>query len=995
MDVYQQFIHKSRYARWRDDLNRREHWDETAQRYVDFIKEHCAERNTPLPDDVLADIYNSIYNLEVMPSMRALMTAGKAAQKDFVSTYNCAYIPIDNIKSFDEILYVLACGTGIGFSVEEMYTSKLPEIPDILIKSDTTIVVPDSKIGWATSLRELVSLLYAGKIPNWDVSKVRPAGARLKTFGGRASGPAPLVSLFEFTVSLFRKAVGRKFTTLECHDLVCKIAECIIVGGVRRSALISLSDLSDQRMRTAKSGKWWEIDVQRALANNSAVYNSKPEIGQFLSEWKSLYESKSGERGFFNRDFANKHAKKFGRREYEGIDFGGNPSLRKGTKVWTTEGVFNIEDLEGKTFFVKNLNGVISPAKCWLSGKNKQLVKIKLRGGHDYYATKEHKWPVVSKNGSVTKKTSIELRKGDYLPTGKVEKLTSGVEGSYSDGFVIGWNLGDGWITERKDTGKKQIGFIVNNEDRNVAKIINDYLKTECSYSGDFINKSEINVNNKNLVAIFDKFQVKHKSNGLPVSVWTYASEDFRKGLINGLFSSDGHIETGSQRVTLSSAHEKLIRDISELLGFYGIKSSVVSRISQSYAVGSKTYTKTTYSYELKIGDSVSIDTFKSLFKLSSNKKQTTLENYSLKNKNSLDRILISSVEETDLYEDVWDIQVEDDTHCFQLAHCITGNCNEIFLRPYQFCNLTNVILRPEDDIDVVKRKVEIATIIGTIQSSFTDFRYLRSVWKKNCEEERLLGVGMSAIMDNPMMNAWKGYSKSIIENYTKGKTTTLTETLDLLREHAVEVNKKWADHLEINQSTAITCVKPDGNSSQLNKCSSGIHPTYSRYYTRTVRMAKTDPLSKVLIESGIPVEDDATNPTTGYVFSFPIESPKHSVLRNEVTAIDQLELYKVYQNHYTEHKPSITVYVRENEWIDVAAWVYKNFDSLGGVSFLPHSDHTYRQAPYQELTKEEYQEFYNKFPKSINWDLLSEYEAEDLTENTHALACVSGVCEL
>lgn len=579
-----------------------------------------------------------VYCFEVPTTNSFLLTKN-------ILTGNCSFLPIDNIKSFDEVLYILANGTGVGFSVEQQYVSKLPEVPDTLIQSDTIIVVPDSKIGWATALRELISLLYAGKIPHWDVSKIRPAGARLKTMGGRASGSGPLVEVFEYTVSLFKRAIGRQLTTIECHDLVCKIAESIIVGGVRRAALISLSDLSDERMRSAKSGQWWLTNVERALANNSAVYTEKPTIAKFLDEWKSLYESQSGERGIFNREQIYKHNERFGRRENEGIHFGVNP-------------------------------------------------------------------------------------------------------------------------------------------------------------------------------------------------------------------------------------------------------------------------------------------------------------------------------------------------------------CGEINLRPFQFCNLSNVILRPTDTIDDVERKVRLATIIGTIQSTFTDFRYLRSAWKKNCDEERLLGVGMSAIMDNPMMNAWQGYSEEIIKKYTLGKTKNLEETLSRLRELAVSVNKEWAKRLGIEESKAITCVKPDGNSSQFNGCSSGIHPAYSPFYLRTVRMAKTDPVSKVLIDSGVYFEDDVTNPNTGYVFTFPIKSSA-TVFRNDVSAIDQLELYKTYHDNYTEHNPSITIYVRENEWLDVAAWVYKNFDSIGGVSFLPHTDHIYKQAPYQEITEEEYNEWLVKTPQAIKWDLLSTYELDDQTTSAKELACVAGVCEL
>lgn len=626
MDAYQKYIHLSRYARWIEDKNRRETWEETVTRYCDFFdKMHPGK----FPYN---RVYQAIVNLDVMPSMRALMSAGKALERDHMAGYNCSFVAIDNQRAFDEIMFILMCGTGVGFSVERQFIAELPVVAEDFHHADTVIIVPDNKIGWASSFRDLVSLLYAGRIPKWDLSKLRPAGARLKTFGGRSSGPAPLDELFHFTVGLFQKAAGRKLNSLECHDLVCKIAEVVVVGGVRRSALISLSNLTDERMRNAKNGQWWETEGQRALANNSAAYTEKPDIGIFMREWLSLYDSKSGERGIFNRVSAIRKAKENGRREFESWDFGTNP-------------------------------------------------------------------------------------------------------------------------------------------------------------------------------------------------------------------------------------------------------------------------------------------------------------------------------------------------------------CGEIILRPNGLCNLSEVIVRENDTFDTLKEKVEIATIIGTFQSTLTNFRYVRASWRKNAEEERLLGVSMTGIMDNEFLNGnLQGMSG-------------LADTLNRLKNHTIEINKKWAAELGINPSAAITTVKPSGTVSQLVNSASGIHPRYAGHYIRTVRADKRDPLSIMMKDMGVPCEDDVMN-SSNYVFAFPQKAPLNSVMRDDMTAIQQLEHYLQYQKHWCEHNPSITVYVREKEWLSVGAWVYENFDSIGGVSFLPHSDHVYKQAPYQECSEEVYAEAVRSMPE-IDWTRLPEYEKYDSTTGTQELSCMSGVCEI
>lgn len=617
MDDYQRFIAISRYARWLDDEGRRETWEETVDRFIVNVVKDLPEKE---------DIRKAILNLEVMPSMRALMTAGPALQRDNTCAYNCSYLPVDDPKAFDEAMFILLCGTGVGFSVERQYISKLPEVPERLFNSDTTIVVRDSKEGWAKAYRQLVALLYSGEIPKWDVSKVRPAGARLKTFGGRASGPAPLVDLFNFTVNKFKSAVGRKLSSIEAHDIMCKIGEIVVVGGVRRSAMISLSNLSDDRMRHAKSGQWWEQNPQRALSNNSVCYTETPDMEAFLREWVSLIESKSGERGIFNRLGASKII----------------PSRR---------------------------------------------------------------------------------------------------------------------------------------------------------------------------------------------------NPDFEFG---------------------------------------------------------------------------------------------------------------------------------------------TNPCSEIILRPHQFCNLTEVVVRPEDTIDDLSSKVRLATILGTIQSTYTKFPYLRKIWTVNTEEERLLGVSLTGILDNPLMT-------------TKNKG--LEKTLQHLKQVAIDTNKEYAKKLGIPESTAITCVKPSGTVSQLVNSASGIHPRWSEYYIRSVRADNKDPLTEFLKSQKVPNEPCMMKSDSTTIFYFPQKAPEKSVFRKDMTAIEQLELWLIYQNNWCEHKPSITVYVRDNEWLEVGAFVYKNFDKMSGVSFLPYSDHSYKQAPYEEVTEGEYKRFMSVFPKQVKWEEFS--EQEDNTKGVSTFACSGDYCEV
>lgn len=633
VDPYRNFIAVSRYARWDEEKGRRETWTETVDRYITFMDSHLVNKYSfDMSLDDLREIRSAITNHQVMPSMRALMTAGPALERENLAGYNCSFIAVDSPRAFDEALYVLMNGTGLGFSVNQEDVNKLPVIDDEFYQSDTTIVVADSKLGWAKALKELVAMLYTGQVPFINTDKVRPQGARLKTFGGRASGPGPLREVMDYFIRTFKKAAGRKLTTLECHDLMCKIAEIVVVGGVRRAALISLSDLGDHKLAKAKVGEWWNGQSQRALANNSAIYTDKPDVETFLAEWTNLIESKSGERGIFNLDSIRKHIDKTGRRDSSKVQ-GVNP-------------------------------------------------------------------------------------------------------------------------------------------------------------------------------------------------------------------------------------------------------------------------------------------------------------------------------------------------------------CGEIALRPNGLCNLTEVVVEPNDNIDVIKQKIRLATILGTYQATLTNFKYLRKSWRENAEEERLLGVSLTGQFGNAFFNGSEGLDK-------------LAAALDELRAYAIEVNKEWAAKFGINPSAAITTVKPSGTVSQLVKSSSGMHPWHSEYYLRSVRNSNNDPVTAFLKDAGIPNEPCAMRPQDTTVFFYPTAAPKGAITRKDLSAIEHLEIWRVYRNHWTEHNPSVTISVRDEEWVDVAAWVYRNWEDVAGISFLPTSDHVYKQAPYQDIVQEEYEAWLERMPKDVHWSLLSHYEVEDNTESSQTLACVAGGCEI
>jgi len=757
--LYQQFIHKSRYARWIDEKKRRETWSETVDRYVAFMFEGVC--SGLIDKDVERVIRDSIFNLDVMPSMRAMMTAGKALRRDNVAGYNCAYVAIDDVRAFDEILYILMCGTGVGYSVESRSTDKLPVVAEEFYDSGTIIAVPDSKIGWATSFRELISLLCAGKVPTWDLSKLRPAGAPLKTFGGRSSGPAPLNDLFHFTVNLFKRSVGRRLRPDEVSDLVCKTAEIVVVGGVRRSALLCLCDLEDRLMRNYKTGDWRKTNPYRALANISAVYNDRPAVSSFMKEWTALYESQSGERGIFNRAGANRLCERIGRK-VEG-QLGLNPCCFTGDmRLLTDRGYQDFASLSGKRVNIVNSSGEITQGSVWSNGE-KRVVKVNFhnRDYNSIVCTPDHRFMLV-----------------------------------------------DG---------------------------------TECSAA-----------------------------------------------------------DLKGQR-----AMPDLDRDKDE-------------------------------------------------------------------------GILVSSIVDAGAAE-VFDF-TEPETHWGVVEGVVVHN-SEILLRSAQFCNLTEVVVRADDNRETLLKKVEAATILGTIQSMLTNFRYLRKKWKNNCEEERLLGVSLTGIMDN--------------ETLAGKNDEDLGALLSEMRGHAREVNKKWAAILGTNPSAALTCVKPSGTVSQLVNSSSGIHDRHDEIYIRNVLGDNKDPLTKFLSTIGVPNEPSAYYGDCA-VFSFPVRGPKGSG-RLTRTARQQLDHWLKYQHHWCDHKPSCTVYIGKDEWFDVAAWLWDNFEHVSGISFLPkdESEHRYSQLPYQDASEEEVATLESKMPLEIDWDAMSKFEQSDLTAGAKTYACSGDKCEL
>ncbi len=755
-DIYSTFIYKRTYSRWDWEKGRREQWEETVERYFNFFRPR-------VPEQLLKSFEKAkqyVLDKKVMPSMRALWSAGEALEKDNIAGYNCAYLIIDRPKAFSEMMYILMNGTGAGFSVERQYIVKLPEIPAKLQHDDAKIVVDDSKRGWAEAYEEYINGLYNGHIHPVDFSEVRPEGAILKTFGGRASGPEPLKRLVEFTERVFQNAKGRKLNSLECHDIACYVASIVVVGGVRRSACISLSNLSDLRMRDAKQGQFWETSDWRMLSNNSTAYTERPEMSIFMDEWQRLMDSQTGERGIFNREAANIIAEKTGRRKPH-EDFGCNPSLRAGTKLLTKDGIFPIEELENTEFKVNTLNNEWSDAKCWLSGKNKQLMEIKLTGGLSYFCTKEHKWPVLI-DGKINKKETTELKSDDLLFTisDNFKMDHYGDVGNYDDGFLIGWNLGDGWITDRSDVDYRQFGFCYNKTEAEIGQKLQTLLKKYCSANfSERKSTFEYNTVSLKLKQLFDVHQVSHKSAGLPKTIWAEDSDSFRRGLIDGLFSADGSVsDTGD--ISFYTSHELMANDVSDLLGFYGIRNSVlkIERDHCSFPNG-KEYDRSYVLYHVRIRNKVNKKRFSEIFQLTSLKKQALLENNKLIETKPENVIKIVDVIKTDIFEDVWDVSVNDETHTFQLAHCFTGNCSEIILRPDEFCVKGDTPLITKNSID------EIENLIDQTVEVWNGEEWTDVVVRKISENQRMLRVTLT---DGSYLDCTEDHKFSVKDRFKK-----------------------------------------------------------------------------------------------------------------------------------------------------------------------------------------------------------------------------------
>ncbi len=877
----QQYLHKSKYSRFQDETHSRESWEETVSRYMRFASDHIKTKYGQATEawEAVADkIQDGILNTRIMPSMRLLMTAGEAARRENMAAYNCFYAAINKKRRFSDALYILLAGTGVGFSCGRQEINRLPTIADIISPVDDTIVVKDTKKGWASAYRKLIDYLYQGEVPNVDYSKIRPAGSRLKTFGGRASGPEPLRELFEFTIAVFKKAHNRKLTSIEVHDIMCKIAEVVVVGGTRRSALMSLSDLSDRRMREAKVGSWWNDNPQRALSNNSAVYTEKPDMETFMEEWLSLVRSKSGERGIFNRQAAQKQAAKYGKRP-ENVDYGCNPCCVTGdTKILTNKGHIPIVETVGKPTVIWN-GKEWSEVESFFAGHH-PIFSVTLSDGTSLNVTGNHKW--VLSNGSVGH-------------TYRVPTAT----------LLIGDKL-----------AKFEMPLVIKGTDPDVVASENTSVPVNASisYCLDW------------LAGILD-----------------------RSGVVIKYQDCDGF--------KITSDDMKYLLDIKLMLSRLGVSATISSEdgITNLFIDGHGTFTLGNLGLETKDAN----------WRMSKPKCDT---------RKHVTVVSIVPAGDADVY-----CFEEPINHTGTFNGIVTGQ-SEIILHPNgQTCNLTEIVVRSEDTLQDLLDKIELCTILGTYQCTLTDFEFVDPEIKTLCEKERLLGVSMTGIMDHPVLNR---------------VTEKAVDWLTKLRDHAEKVNEKWAKIFEIGPSCAITCVKPSGSVSVLTDAGTGgLHPRFSQYYIRNVRQDNKDPLTNFLKTTGIPYEPDAYKPDSQTVFSFVVKGPEMAVFRQDRTAIEQLEHWLMFQRYFCDHKPSITVYVRDDEWLEVGAWVYKNFDEVSGVAFLPFSDHVYKQAPFIPITEEEYLALEEKLPKEIDWASFIEYD--DMTEGSQELACVGGSCSI
>lgn len=979
---YQEYIHQSKYARWREDLGRRENWEETVDRFIEQIERQTGHLGSDLSPEESEELRQAILNLEILPSMRAFMTAGKALERDNVAGYNCAYVAINRQHVFDEILYILCCGTGVGFSVERQFIKQLPEIPDEVFPTDTTIKVRDSKIGWATAFRELISLLYAGNIPSWDMSAVRPEGTPLKTFGGRASGPGPLEELFHYTIEVFRQAVGRKLTSEECHGIVCKIGDVVVVGGVRRSALLSLFNPSDERMLNAKNGRWYDDPMREhyALANNSAAYTEKPDMERFLDKWTTLVSSKSGEPGIFNREAAKVKCRSIGRDDTP--EFGVNPCVTADTWVMTDSGPKTVLDLIGESFNAVVDGSVYTSGGFWKTGI-KEVLSLVTQEGYQLRLTSNHR--VMTPKGWVEAET---LRPGDKIKLNNHRAFEGwpGI-GSFNEGWLLGELIGDGNFSGTQ----AQVKFWGESQSLMLDRAV-ELIHTTVGGRSDLVGHTHANysvASSKNLADLASQYGITNGIKAVSEEV-ERASSAFQRGFLKGLFDADGSVQGTQQKgisVRLSQSNIGNLRAVQRMLLRLGIQSAIYEnrrgagvRILPDGKGGQSEFwcqaqhelvitNDNLFVYRDRVGFEEPAKSELLDLLLSQYKRTPNRGNFEVRVKEIF----------TDGLEAVYDCTVPD-IHAFDANGLYVHNCGEIILRDRQFCNLTEVVIRSDDTAENLARKVRLATILGTIQASFTDFRYLSKQWKKNCDEEALLGVSLDGVQDSPLTSF-------------RADPLELGFLLQTLNYVARQTNRDWADRLGIERSAAITTAKPSGNSSQLVCSGSGMHPWYGKFLIRRTRGNKSDPVSQVVQISGVHTEDEIRHTDTTSVHSWAMKAPDTAVTRNDMTALDQLKHWIIYAESWTDHNPSVTIYVREHEWLEVGAFVFKHWDRMCGITFLPFSDHIYQQAPYEEVSEEKYLQYVSENPTEIQWDLLGELETHDLTDGAKELACMSGSC--
>jgi len=968
-EIMSDIITHMKYAKYLPEEHRRETFEEIVTRNKEM---HI--RKFPHLKNEIDEAYELVYQKKILPSMRSLQFAGKAVEVNNLRLYNCSFLPMDDSKAFSELAFLLLSGVGVGLSVQKHHVRKLPVVLGAQVPTGKQhkkrFLISDDIEGWADAIKVLVeSHFYGEREIDFDPRAIREKGMPLRTSGGKAPGPAPLMTCLVNVNNVFKNAVttrgiGTQLQPIEVFDICCFIADMVLAGGQRRAALSTLFSLDDNAMLESKFGNWWENNPQRGRSNNSAVLlRSQITKEVFDGLWKKIEASGSGEPGIMFSDSA---------------DYGCNPSLRAGTKVWTDEGIFPIEELEGKKFTVKNINGELSNAKCWKSGVDKQLFSIKLRGGQEYFATPQHEWPVWFGSGFV-KVRSDALKPGMFLRIIKSDTISNGVMGTYNDGFLTGWQIGDGWTTVRGDNGALQQGIVVSKKD-NVAELLLKIL-SEKGINVNFIDRGttlELNTVNKN----WDSFLAEFGYNGkdkLPDAVWNGASEEYIKGMIDGLFSSDGSVECASseKRISFFSSRESLVKDLKELLGFYGIKTSIYLPKKRGFKKGDD---KVFQQYVLRITENESLMHFKKLFKLSVKHKQDRLDEYVIKHHfKGADLIEICDVGLSDVHEDVWDISVQDTSHAFQLSGAITGNCFEISLQCNELCNLVEIDsskITSQDDLEYCSR---MAARIATIQATYTDFHYLREVWRDTVEKEALIGVSLTGI--------------------ASGAVTKLDMSAGA--EKVIEENRVMAKKLGINPSARSTCVKPSGTASLLLGTSSGVHAWYAPYYWRRVSVWKEEPIYAYLRDNHPELlEDDYFKPTTMAKIKVPMKAPEGAALRYE-SALSTLERVKLLQNTWiakghvsgiNKNNVSTTISVRPEEWAEVGEWMWENRSIYTGIAVLPYDGGTYTQSPFEECTKEEYEEAV-KYLTDI--DLRDVYEGNDNTSLQGEAACAGGACEI